>query len=241
MSRIVRFGLLIRIAGLLVLVTRAPGLAAAAVGPEGLIGATVESFEGMRPGGNIVAPGGVYMRMIGPITFNSGVMLTGPFPQPNVNRAIVICDFSFHPGAAFSLGDYGLIDSPADVPDGSAFLAIDDQDEIRPFEFTFPQTVQRVGALVTGPPRLSAPSPITMTAYDANGTLLDSSTILSAPVPAWSSNFLGIEAAGIHKVTIGGYVIVVDALSFVAVPEPGGLLLAGSISGILVLVGRRRR
>jgi hypothetical protein len=209
--------------------------------PASFSGATLESFEGVRPGGNVQSPHGVYMWMAGPITFGSGVTLTGPFPQPILENGIVICDFSFAPGKAFSLGDNGYIGSASDVPNGSAFIALGSQDETRPLEFTIPIDVQRVGVMVTGPPPGShPPGTITMTACDGAGTLLGSSSINARNVAFWGENFLAVEASGIRKVMIGGYVIVVDSLLFSAVPEPCTILLA-AFAGSIIVAGRHWR
>ena len=181
------------------------------------------------------------MWMAGPVTFGSGVRLTGPFPQPVLENGIVICDFSYAPGAAFSLGDNGYIGSAADVPNGSAFIAISSQDETRPLEFTFPTDVERVGVMVTGPPPGSRPpGTITMSAFDGAGALLGSSNINAGHVDFWDENFLFVEASGIRKVTVGGYVIVVDSLLFSPVPEPCTAVLAALAGSILVSARRPR-
>jgi hypothetical protein len=195
----------------------------------------IESFEQLRPGGSIVTQQGVYMWVKGPIAFSSGVTLTGPFPQPAGDRGLVVCDFSFHPAAAFSLGQaFGTISTAADVPDGSAFLAFSDEDEVRPFEFVFDSEMRNVGAFVTGPPNASA----TMTAYDSMGSILATSSIQARPVSSWDDNFVSVTAAGIKRITIGGRVIVLDGLTFTSIPEPHVVALL--VPALVMLFHRNR-
>jgi hypothetical protein len=77
-------------------------------------------------------------------------------------------------------------------------------------------------------------------AFDGAGTLLGSSSINARNVAFWGENFLAVEASGIRKVTIGGYVIVVDSLLFSAVPEPCTAVLA-AFAGSIIVAGRRSR
>ncbi len=205
----------------------------------------IESFEGVQVGGNVVSPGGSYLRIIGPITFASGVSLVGPFPQPVADNAILINDFVR--GGGYGLADHGFIGTASQVPHGSAFLASGDQDDRRPFEFTFPSEMRRVSALVTGAYSNIFPNPfppgydITMTAFDAAGTQLAVQSILSVHRSRWNDNLLQVEAPGIRKITIDGYIIVIDALRFTSVPESRSVTLLAPALGALVVFNRRRQ
>ena len=92
----------------------------------------------------------------------------------------------------------------------------------------------------TEPPR----PPITISAFDASGALLETTSVPRVDVSQWGSNFLGIEdVPGIRRIrfqtevlTSGGSLVpgpfVLDGLTFEAsaapIPEPSTLLLFGT-------------
>jgi hypothetical protein len=214
-------------------------------------GAIVESFEGLSPGPNLSLQGNdvglLNPGIIEPFTFESGVTLTGSV------IGVLIGDWSIGP-AFFGLGNNRDVASAADVPDGSAYLAINFGSVV---EFTFPSDIVRVGGLVTSAVETSAGSnPINLSAFDEFGTLLETVTIPSVNVSDWSSNFLGLEnTAGIRRVifsptptSIGSF-MVLDRLTFepisspsVAVPEPTsglGVLLC-AVLGASSMLKRRQ-
>lgn len=209
-------------------------------------GAIVESFEGLSPGPNLTLQGNNagYLNpgVIEPFTFGSGVTLTGSV------IGVLIGDWSIGP-AFFGLGNNGLVASVADVPDGSAYLAINFGSVV---EFTFPSDIVRVGGLVTS----AGSSPIYLSAFDEFDTLLETVSIYPVTVSDWSSNFLGLEnTAGIRRVifsptpTSTGSYMVLDRLTFepisspsVAVPEPTsglGVLLCAFLGASSILKRRQ--
>jgi hypothetical protein len=215
-------------------------------------GAIVESFEGLSPGLNLTLQGNdvglLNPGVIEPFTFESGVTLTGSV------IGVLIGDWSIG-RAYFGLGENGFVDSAADVPDGSAYLAINFGSVV---EFTFPSDILRVGGLVTSSALNAGDlgSPINLSAFDEFGTLLETVTIPNVNVSDWGSNFLGLEnAAGIRRVTfsptptnVGSY-LVLDRLTFepisspsIAVPEPtSGLgVLVCAVLGASSMLKRRQ-
>ena len=212
--------------------------------------AIVESFEGLSPGPNIpqsqnlafFKPG-----VNGPFTFNSGVTLTGPIPNalPPSAVGIPVGDFSLGP-AVFGLGDNGLIASANDVPDGSAYLALNSHPG--PIEFTFTSDVFRVGALVAGGTAFGmGPGFSTLSAFDASGKLLETVSVTKVNVSSWSSNFAGLQTdSGIRKISFsdsdaGRNPLVLDRLTFEPVPEPTTWLViaVGLLCVAFRLSGRR--
>jgi hypothetical protein len=213
-------------------------------------GAMVESFEGLSPGPNLSLQGNnvglLNPGIIEPFTFESGVTLTGSV------IGVLIGDWSIGP-AFFGLGDNRDVASAADVPDGSAYLAINFGSVI---EFTFPSDIVRVGGLVKSAVDSAGSNPINLSAFDEFGTLLETVTIPSSVNVPWSSNFLGLEnTAGIRRVifsptptSIGNF-MVLDRLTFepisspsVAVPEPTsglGVLLC-AVLGASSMLKRRQ-
>lgn len=206
-----------------------------------------ESFEDTHAGGNIVLDEFSRLRILGPTTFASGVTLTGPFPQSLIGSTIGIEECAL--GCGFSLANNGAIVSAGDVPDGTAYFAVGDQsgigrqDETRPLEFTFPEEMQFVSALVTG--AYFAPRPhnlgrtITLTAFDVLGKEIVSTSIESVHKDHWSENRISITAPGISKIAFQGYVYALDDLRFSTVPEPTVISLI--LAGLYLTTARLRR
>jgi hypothetical protein len=234
--------------------------------------AIVESFEGLSPRANLILlddsgifyPGELF-------TFESGVTLTESelilgegVTIDNFNSfRITVNDFSIGV-ASFGLGPTGVVDSAADVPDGSAYLAFSSHStsalNFSTFGFTFPSDMLRVGGLITSASSFSLP--ITLSAFDASGTLLETVSIPNVPVSDWASNFLGIEnTAGIRRVTFSSppsdftplnlttRFTVLDKLTFerisnpsIAVPEPTSALgvLVGTTLAASCMLKRRQ-
>ena len=185
--------------------------------------AITESFEGLefgrnvgkyRPGSGILVPG-----ILGPFTFASGIELVHPVPNPipaenedEIGTA-GINDFRVGP-SVFGL-DGGSVSTFAEVPFGSAFLALDGKGDNAFVEFSFPDDTFRVGAFVT-----ASEDEIEMTVFDVDGSVLERHFIDTVSVPDWPTNFIGLENPnGIRRVTFRGDFLVLDSLTFVFVPE----------------------
>jgi hypothetical protein len=186
----------------------------------------IESFEGLSPKRNtpLVDNELGYLRPGAnrPLRFKSGVTLTNPIPNNFGGAAgVLIGDWSIG-RVDFALGENGRIASVAVVPEGSAYIALNSNPG--PIEFTFASDMLRVGALVTGG---SEGGSIVMSAYDASGNLLETTTISTVTVSNWGSNFVGLEnSTGIRKVTfansnpgIGFNTLVLDKLAFESLSE----------------------
>jgi hypothetical protein len=217
---------------------------AGAFGP----GAIVESFEGLTAGPNITSGGEGYLEpgVVSPFTFASGVTFTNPVPNPGRSTGVIICDWAI--GIAdFTIGGNGSVGSAADVPFGSAYIALDNSASSGPIEFTFPTDMLRAGAYVTG-----YPGTIIMSAYDSGGILLETQNIATVNVSAWDSNFLGIEnPAGIRRITFGGDYELLDGLTFEAASTPptpiptlsewGMIIFSLMLAGSAIWMMRRRQ
>jgi len=202
-------------------------------------GTVIESFEGIVVGPNVgpLGPGALIIPTTSPYIFPTGVTLTAPVPSNS--SSLVSLDFARGP-AGFGLGFNGFI-GPADVPLGTAYLAVNNFDEAVPYvEFTFASDQLRVGGFVdAGAVSLGAQNTIRLSVFNAGGVLLESFTKAGVPVASWDSNFIGIEQPGIRFVRFSGDFQVLDALRFEAqvIPEPGALALFGL--GVACLVGYR--
>jgi hypothetical protein len=228
---------------------------AAPIGPDRFgPDAVVESFERMTPRHNVAHPiqNLLLPGIEGPFRFDSGVMLSGPFPNPAAtNRAnpgsVAILDFSgpLDPALGITvagIGTHGTISDAGQVPFGSAFLSQVILHGTPPLEFRFDADVDRVGAYVTG-----TPGTVTLSAYDAADVLLETVSIPTVDRSLWAGNFLGLERAeGIRKVTFSGDHLVLDGLTFepgYPVPEPSALLAWGALAsaaGVRFRLSRRR-
>jgi hypothetical protein len=208
----------------------------------------VEHFEGVRAGTNVAAS--AYANIFlpgstGNYTFASGITLRGPNPGLFANGAFVH-DTALG-GATNNWGANGSVSNAAQVPDAwgtasSAYLGAFDNlgTGSALIDISFTQDMRRVGAFVAG----AAGSSITIEVYGAAGTLLESVTIASPSVAAWSASFLGLERSeGIRRVVFRGADFGIDALTFeAAVPEPPVALLASvGALGLWGLGGRRGR
>jgi hypothetical protein len=197
--------------------------------------AVFESFEGLSAGTNIPSAGAGYLEpgVIEPFNFNSGVTLTWPIPNPGIREGVIVGDWSIG-GAHFGLASNGSIDSAADVPFGTAYLALDAPEPQGPIELTFPSDILRVGAYVTAS---SLSGPITLSVFDTANHILETATISPVNVSLWGNNFLGIEnTGGIRKIQFSGRFEVLDGLTS-EVPEPTTICLLGL--GALSLVSRK--
>ena len=173
-------------------------------------------------------------------TFGTGVMFTAPIlPNGSYGNATgdpFINDFRLNSGMTNGWNTGNVY--PADVPDGTAWIGAWAVPSTTPrsIEFTLPAPMLRVGAYVDG----TSSSVITMRAYDASNTLLDTQTINAVAVANWDTNWIGIQVSSplITKVTFDSLDFGVDNLTF-QVPLPPAVLLLGS--GLLGLVGLRWR
>lgn len=201
-----------------------PHASAFVVGPGAFTSnAQVESFEGIG-----------YVSMFGllPLDFGSGVKLTGG-AYPDSSGAYIV-DFS--PPSGF----FGF-STAAHIPHSTAFLGHANSGLNSTIELTFDAPKTRVGGYITSSdPALT--DPFILSAYDSGGNFLESATINPVPSVNWGTNFLGIQnPAGIRSITLKGLnltnSVMLDKLTFEAVPEPSTLLLLST----LALVPRLRR
>ena len=176
----------------------------------------VESFEGLvagpnnpqSPGFGEFSPGAVSA-----FAFGSGVALTAPIPNPGEgSNGIVVGDWS-KGDASFGLGSNGAITSASDVPAGNSYLFVDAAAASSgPVGLTFSRAVGAVGAFVTA----NGGTSITLKAFDAAGTLLDTVTIPAVARTLWTakdaSAFIGLKAPGIRRVEFRGDFLVMDLL-----------------------------
>lgn len=217
---------------------RAVPITPAAFGPSAL----VEGFEGIvlganvksSPFSNILEPGSV-----GAFTFASGVTLTAPIPSPGtMANGAFVHDFALPMGATNGWGANGSVASAANVPFGTAYLGIFDNLGAGgvSMRLDFAGPMLRAGGYVTG----AAGTTIGLDVYGSGGTLLESRTLSTVPVGAWSTNFAGIERAeGIAYVVFRGSDFGLDGLTFepLTVPEPATALLV--LAGLVTIAGRR--
>jgi len=221
--------------------SKAMPIGSGAFGPT----AVVESFEGLSVSPNLVNPFDGFLNpgVLGPFTFASGVTLTEPIPNVSGNAVLLIGDFALG-SASFGLGTNGVV-LASTVPFGSAYMGLNTTGRF--IEFTFSSDMIRVGAFVTADQSFTEPPrpPITISAFDASGALLETTSVPRVDVSQWGSNFLGIEdISGIRRIrfqtevlTTGGSLVpgpfVLDGLTFEAsaapiIPESSTMLLLGS-------------
>lgn len=211
-------------------------------------GAIVESFEGLATYGganiyhpiqNLLLPG-----VEGPYTFASGATLVTPdlrTTSPDVpfrtNSVLLIDNSLITDGRAgivsVSFQQSNIKPNSWNIPDGQAYLVSSPSNALT---FQFASDLGKVGAFVSGSGSL-----ITLSAFDAQGQLLESVAIPTVLAWDWPTNFLGLEAAGIRKVVFSGESVTIDALRFEPVPEPSTLLAWGASIVVVLLKVRRRR
>jgi PEP-CTERM motif len=205
---------------------------------QSTFGATiVEGFEGLTPGPNSPtpswAPGSDYLAIgaLQPFTFSSGVTYSGPVPNNEASSALsgaLVVDFSVNnSNGPFGLDGNGNINSASQLPGGTAFLAWDNFASAGSITFTFSTPQDTVGAYVD-----AADGNIVETAYDAQGNVLNTTSVPAGDVSVWQENYQSITAPAITSVTFNGDFAVIDNLTFEnsaasSSPEPGTLSLAG--------------
>jgi len=207
-------------------------------------GAVVEGFEGIVLGPNVGAS--PFSNILEPadvsaFPFASGVVLTSPVPNPGtMSNGAFVHDFSLPMGATNGWGANGNVASAANVPFGTAYLGIFDNLGAggASLRLDFASPMLRVGGYVTG----AGSTSVTLEVYDSGGVLLESRTVPTVAVSAWSTNFLGLERAeGIAYVVFRGSDFGLDNLTFEAMPVPepsqAGLLALG----VSLLAMRRSR
>jgi hypothetical protein len=191
-------------------------------------GKIVESFEGLVAGTNINIGYGVSLLQPGTVSafsFASGVVLTSPIPNPGLfNAGPFVHDFALGTDVTNNWSANGNVSSAANVPMGSAYLGAFVASGNASFTLSFATPQDRVGAYVTG---VSGTS-VTMRAYDASGTLLETVNAVTVPVGSWGTNFLGIQRPDqISRVVFTAPDFGIDGLTFendlVHAPEPSTL------------------
>jgi hypothetical protein len=220
------------------------------IGPAAF-GATkvVESFEGLTPAANITLAYGASLLTPGTVsafTFGSGVMLTSPVPNPGIfNAGPFVHNFALATDVTNNWSSNGSVSSAANVPMGSAYLGAFAASGNASFTLTFASPQDRVGAYVTGVNGTN----VTMRAYDASGTLLESVSAATVPVANWGTNFIGIERPDqIARVVFTAPDFGIDGLTFendpLLVPEPSTLMsLVMGLAGLcgIAAIGRDQR
>lgn len=201
-----------------------------------------ESFEGLEFGPNVAmsvlqTPDSLVPGSTSAFQFASGITIVSPIPN---REDYYVFDFSRRidpraPYSTFGLGANGTIESVVDVPFGTAFIANDNI--LKSIDFKLPPLTNRVGAFVSAEFGFS----ITMSVFDSGGTLLGSNTVESTPVEVWGQNFVGLESTEvIDSVRFAGRFMVIDGLTFEAVPEPATIVLFVIAAAALVVTRWRR-
>ncbi len=210
---------------------------------------SVEHFEGIGVGPGVAASAFANIFLPGSggnYTFASGITLSGPNPGLFSNGAFL--HNAALAGANNNWGANGSVGNAGQVPDAwgtpsSEYLGVFDNlgTGSALIDISFTQDMLRVGGFVAG----AAGSTITIEAYDAVGSLLESMTIASPSVGAWASSFIGLERSeGIRRVVFRGSDFGLDALTFEAgaVTEPSIAMLASmGALGLWMMGGRRER
>jgi hypothetical protein len=127
------------------------------------------------------------------------------------------------------------------IPDGEAYLGQGNPGLTDPIRLEFPQTVSKVGAYVSIDD--AQERTITVSALDASNTELASTVVSSVGPAEWPQNFITLFSSGISSLQFSGTgdgVLRIDLVTWDVIPEPSSGMLAGA-SGLLVVVGRRRR
>ncbi len=147
-------------------------------------------------------------------TFASGLRLLDPIPNsgPGVEE-VLVGDFERPTGPTWGIGGRGSVDSAADVPDGSAYIGRNVQ-ENGTLTFEFDRKAFTVSALVTSiDSNLSGR--IGVAAYDANGQLISGARISGVAVGDWDSNAISVTSkVPIAKVVFTGDYLILDQLTF---------------------------
>jgi hypothetical protein len=180
-----------------------------------------------------------------PFTFRSGVVLTSPAPNRADSSGVFIVDGD---------GFFGLYPYE-DVPDGTAYLGQANPSLLTgPIVFTFPTLEARVGALIAVAMPETPDSWATLSAYGADGKLLESLTTRGIQPDKWATNFIGIQRPeGIKSIAIssdGSGVLRLDDLTFEALadvppppaaPLPAALGMAAVAVPVCAFIARARR
>jgi hypothetical protein len=206
----------------------------------------VESFEGLNPQPGLLLshPNPAFLLPQSDLLLASGVTVVVPTPS-QASKGIAIGDYAQAPDADWGLGGLSVNGyvGLADVPDGTAYLGFQNVPGVT---FRFSQDVRRVGAYVTG-----ETGPITLSAFDVDGHLLDQQSTGTVWHGDWDKHFLGLEANAIRSVVFTGGFPVLDALTFeagalppAAAPLPpalgAGLVGAGAVIARARICLRRR-
>jgi len=199
--------------------------------------AKIEDFEGLANVvlKDVVNPSNPHYIVSNAYWFNGDFSLTQPAPNPPapgdpfLMGTVVIGDFT--QGTVFWGLSHRVIEGPADVYSGSAYLGMATSPvERRTAIFTFNSPMVRVGTWLDGADYDERP--VELAVLDVDGFEIES---VSAMPGYWT--FLAIESqTPIWAFSITGYVPVIDDVMY-EVPEPATLLLLGFCAAFL----KRRR
>lgn len=208
-------------------------------------GASVEAFEDIV--GTLAEPDPFYVGFgsipSAPVVLPSGVSLAG------FGSEAFVYDGDFDPNA---LSGWGLSVDPSGnlhgvgastvLPSGNSFFAHDNFDDPSiGVTFAFAQPVSQVGAFVEGN-QFDGMSGVTLEAFDTAGVSLGSVSLASTDGVFYDSaldSWIGLSSdSSIGSVTFFGQGLVLDNLTWVAVPAPSSAVVLGFAG---VLSARRRR
>jgi hypothetical protein len=168
-------------------------------------GTITESFENLSYSSNFQHWFGGWGTPTTPYTFPSGLKLLKPNPNPA--GTVIIGDWS--KGEVY----WGLCQTstdPTTTPHGTAYMGINNNNYTPLFELPAPS--QSVGAYVE-----SCAGAITLTAYNAIGSIVGSCTVTGTGfVSNWGNNFVGVQSttSNIVRFTISGNYTIIDKISF---------------------------
>jgi hypothetical protein len=184
---------------------------------------TLESFEGLKatanspPSFQFGDDGYFQPGFLSLYTFKSGLKLIEPVPNDNDdNGEALVGEFDTGLEPRWGLEDNGRINSEGDLPHGSAFIGANKEID-GTLTFGFPKAVYTVEAFVDAVRDDVAGSRglITATAYDASGSVITASRILSVAKEDWDENLISVHSKKpIAKIVFTGDFLVLDALTF---------------------------
>jgi hypothetical protein len=172
-----------------------------------------ESFEGHV---GVDFPGGLFGQNYGAppagFVFDSGLVFVSPDPNDAVGGTqLIVGDYAGTPPPTYGLDDNGAVDDPADIASGTAFAGTGTQ-TVGPIVFEFPLAVRRFGLFAS----VDVDDPLTLTAFDADGLVIETAALDTPPIPLADASFVGFESAdrAIVRFSVDGPFYVFDDVMF---------------------------